>query len=186
MEKLIELTLDQQKALFIKNAWLKKQAENRAEEEADFWADEVLSYFRNVRGIRYSIGYCNYNYLEVDYNHYNDFLEALRDAQKDICILSDEEALILSRLENKIEFYRDCCSGYEDISDARFSHLEKWIEGNIKYLCDCIVKYISSSYDYYYSDEGAADALELLIDNIGTDYETDGIYIYELEVRKYA
>ena len=187
MKKLIDLSMEEIKKLFNCNDWLKNQAHERAAEEADFFGEEVLSYFHNVRGIRYEIaGSWNRNYFEVNYNNYNDFLEALRSAQKNICILSDEEEKVLSRLEKKIDFFRDCSCGYEDISEKRYNHLEKFIDNSITFLCDCIVKYISSSYDFYNSDEGAAESLEILIDNIGADYETDGRYIYEIDVRKYA
>lgn len=187
MKKLIDLTMEEVKNLFACNSWLQDQAKDRAAEEADFFGEEVLSYFHNVRGIRYEIaGSWNRNYFDVNYCYYSDFLDALRNAQNEICILSDEEEKVLSRLEKKIDFFRDCSSGYEDISEKRYNHLEKFIDNSITFLCDCIVKYISSSYDFYNSDEGAAESLEILIDNIGADYETDGRYIYEIDVRKYA
>ena len=69
-----------------------------------------------------------------NYNNYNDFLEALRSAQKQICILSDEEEKVLSRVEKKIDFFRDCSCGYEDISEKRYNHLEKFIDNSITFL----------------------------------------------------
>ena len=183
---LCDLSGQQLLDLFKKNEWLRKQASEQAQADAESLVSDYLAPFKNVRSLEYEFG-C-YKVFRVKYQEcYSDFLDALEKCNKDFCIICDDETQeIFNRAKEKIEFFDLFLEGYEEISDKRWNNLKNWMDNNIKALCDYLWDYIDSEYCYSFTDDAAENALECLIDNIGANYETDGTFIYEIAVRQYA
>lgn len=174
MKMLKELSLEELKSLFSANKHFHNEVEERKMMDADFFADDVLRYFRDMRYIDYSISGYGYSYMKVGYQVYKDFLNAVLKAKMDYCIEVDEEKI--ERVIAKLDFYDDARCGYEDISDDKFDKLERWIEDCVDTSASAIVEFVKEIYE---------DAYEVTDDDLlfyQEDYpsiETDGTYIYE-------
>ena len=182
MKKLLsELSFEDAKNLLSGNKWMQTQVYEYAMDCISDDISEVCSYLNKVKYIRYNLGDIYGDYIRVDQGYYKDFIQAVKDIDKDLCILDSLNFKKLDRIEKKLDFYDDCISGYEDISDRQFELLEHWIESGIEESKKAILDYIDNLQDYdqdYY--------LESYLDIYGGDYETDMQYIYELTVKKYA
>jgi len=186
MMKLLEdLTPEELQNLYRVNKKLKELAAEEATETANFWISEILGYFSNIRSIDYNIGYPG-TYMQVKPQAYPAFIEACQEMTKTFCILSPETEKKITRAAARVEFYNDARNGYEAISDAKYCQLEKWIDNIVRTAAGEIANHCENELDASYTEEAARDHLEILVDNIGKDYETDGRYIYEIQRRKYA
>ena len=177
MKRLNELTIEELKGLYAKNKWLQTQGEEYRDETAYFWVDEYLHDI--PKRIDYRIEAYN-SYMYIAMYDYADFVEYCDAIEKDFGIFYEYEGLI-KRLLTRTDFYRDCVQGYEDISDDKFDLLNNWMTAGVEMLKDHLVECLQSEYEV-----DPVELLDCLIENIGDDYETDGEYIYELNVRKYA
>lgn len=178
MRNLTDLTQEELKALFKANKHLQEQAQERLLENAFYWIEEELYSFNKIQGVEYSIS-CYYDYFNVKYpDTFPDFFEAVKDIQKDYCILEDVTMALVDRAAEKIEFFRDCYNNYEDISANRYKHLEKWIFGIVDRVTSEYIKYFQSDIYSCYEYENQLNYFLDCPENF-EEYETDGQYIYK-------
>ena len=182
---LSELTTEEAEALFYKNSKLRELASEQAQESESFWLDEYLQPFQNIRGLSYNIGYPA-TFMTVRESAYKDFLEAADNAQAMFCLFNPETAAKLERAAARIDLYDEASAGYYDMSDKQFEKLEKWLANIIESAAAELVTRLAEELEISYTEEAAKEALEILLENIGDQYETDEVYIYETTVRKYA
>lgn len=179
---LSELSFDELKELHNKNKFLQDAVYDLFNSCVSDDLKEIASYLKNVTGIRYDLGNIYGDYIRVFQESYKQFLEACKELEYNLCVFPEGfSALIIDRLIAKYDFYYDCISGYEDISEKRFEKLERWFESGVENVIQQILNYVDSLQDYdseYY--------LESFVEACGDEYATDGTYIYELEVKKYA
>ena len=179
---LSELSFEDAKRLLSGNKWLQTQVYDYSMDCISYDISEIARYLDKVNYIDYSLGGVYGDYIKVNYHYYKEFIDAVRELDKDLCIFPESFNFEkLDRIYNKLSFYDDCNCGYEDISDRQFELLEKWIESGVNDAVKAILNYIDGLQDYdedYY--------LESWLDICGGDYETDKQYIYELTVKKYA
>lgn len=179
MKMLKDLSLEELKELYSANNHFRNEVFERKIADADFFADDVLRCFRNMRYVDYSISGYGYSYMKVGYQVYKDFLNAVLKTNKEYCLNIDEAKI--ERVISKLDFYDDARCGYEDISDDKFDKLERWIEDCVNSSASAIVDYVKTIYEEAY--EVNDDDL-LFYQEDCPSIETDGRYIYE-EV-KYA
>lgn len=128
-------------------------------------------------------------YITVKESDYSQFLEDCRNLIKYVATeFTEDNEKMIERLSQKVDFYRDCVEGYEDISDDRFQKLEKWFDKGINDLAgalkETVDKYIDSAYDSDYSFEYFADGCFLddselyIIDNDYTQVYEDITKVY--------
>lgn len=131
------------------------------ENEAYYGAGEVFTYFDNydrTNGRRYST-LKNYEIddytarVEANKNMLPQFINDCMDVQKALCVFDEKLAEKLQRVAAKIDLYEDACSGYEDMSEARFYNLEKWIDETVAQLEKSIADYAQAYYTQYEDDE---------------------------------
>lgn len=179
---LSSLTPGELENLYNANSWLKKQCEESRELDIEFELNEIADGLRAAKHLNFEIGGYS-DYIRVKNGYYEEYLDTLQDMQNKFYIVGDTLQKTLDRLTEKARFYDSCCVGYEDISEKQFDLLEKWFLSGIKELNDYILEYVYQIVNNY---EYIIEELEIVIDRIGNDYETDGTFIYETEVRKYS
>ena len=184
MKRLDELTPAEVNSLLSVNKWLRKQAEERAEENAGILVEEILAPFRTMCAVDYNIGYPA-DYFNIGYNGYKDFLYA--------CIEHDYIELLfgdffpqIERAAERAQFFENCLYDYEDISAQNYDRLETWISKTVETAARCIVDACKQEYIYATTDEAIQDAAAAFCDFCGDDYETDGKIIAETTCRQYA
>lgn len=111
----------------------------------------------------------------------DDFLEELDTVNSEYCVLGEENERLLKRLLIKSELYFDVCAGYEDMSESRFSHLEKWFNDGIDTVKAALENYCDSIADFAVS----ADNVEEYFTEIFADYAGDEIYITDDSFKAY-
>lgn len=157
------------------------------ENEAYYGAGEVFSYFENYNGRSYST-LKDYEIdawtarVKANTNHLAQFLDDCSDAQKALCVFDEKLAEKLQRVAAKIDLYEDACSGYEDMSEARFYNLEKWIDETVAQLEKSIADYAQAYYTQFEDDDILNDYFitfwldqygdGLQVDETGAVYET--------------
>ena len=176
MRNLTDLTQEELKALFKANKHLQEKAQENLLDNAYFWINEYLQPFGKIPGVDYSIS-CYYDYFTVKSPaYYLEFLEGVEKMQKDFCLLSDDTIKLFERAADKVEFFRECYNGYEDISDKRYYQLEKWMRNIVDRITSEILKScqneIMACYDYDNQEGYFLDNLDIF------DYETDGKKVY--------
>ena len=128
-------------------------------ENAYFWIQEIMDEFKN------SVASYHFDSLYAGKIHYSryyndiDFLDEFRKADNKFGVLDETERKTLDRLTDKAEFYHDACTGYEDISETRFDHLEKWFEAGIKTLKNALVRYCESEIDNATEDDNMQEQM---------------------------
>ena len=101
--KLLEdLTTEEIKSLLSANKKFREITENFAQENADFWNEEILKPFARVRGINYEISLCRHSYIDVGMGAYKPFLEGCKELSKTFCIFEDRAAEINRALTKPI------------------------------------------------------------------------------------
>ena len=185
MKLLSKLNENEIKDLYAKNDFLKNQARDGAIDELYFWAGEKMVYFKGIKSLDYNFGYPG-NYINVKDGDYKDFISACLELAHDMCIFTDNTVKKLERAKAKADFYYDALIGYEDISDARFENLEKWMDGIIELAENELIEDYCNEESYYYTDKAAFEYFQdIWMDANGDAYQTDGEYVYETEYRKY-
>jgi len=183
MEKklLNELSADELNELYTQNNWLREECAHYRDDSVSCLRDEILHHFRGIRSVDYCIDDCGYSFMRVkDTCDYSAFLSACRDIQHDYCVFDTAAEKLLGRLSAKINLYRDAYGCYVEMSDRRYAQLEGWIESGLETICSALEEYLLAL------NVAAEEYLEDFMMNCGEDYETDGTFIYELEVRKHA
>ena len=189
MKKLNELTNDELFNLFEKNAWLREKMCSFCEESVNDYISDYLYGFRKINGLEYSIGYNDYftfNGYRAGVQGYEDFIYACMEVQRSYCLFSDKTETLLKRINAKLELYTEAWQGYRDISDKNYERLEKWIDKGIETLCNEILSFCKDIYDSAYDKDYQEEELLNFVEWNGSDYETDGTYIYETIHKKYA
>lgn len=87
----------------------------------------------------------------------DDFLEELDTVNSEYCVLGEENEKLLKRLLIKSELYFDVCAGYEDMSESRFSHLEKWFNDGIDTVKASLENYCDSIADFAVSADNVEE-----------------------------
>lgn len=160
------------------------------ENEAYYGAAEVFTYFDNydhANGRSYST-LKDYEIdewtarVEANKNMLPQFINDCIDAQKALCVFDEKLAKKLQRVAAKIDFYDDACIGYEDISEARFYNLEKWIDETVAQLEKAVATYAQGFYTQFEDDDLLNDYFitfwldqygdGLQVDETGAVYET--------------
>lgn len=186
MIKLSEMSDEALKSLYHNNEFLQKEAKEYSQEEFDFRMEEIMGYFRKIRGMEWNLGYPG-NYISVEESAYKSFFDACLNLTHDMGFFTEETTALIERAGKKAEFFYDAMVGYEDISDSRFNCLENWQKKIVKSASDEIIENYMSEWNYYFSDEAAEECFfDIWIDSYGDDYLTDGEYVYEAELRKYS
>lgn len=179
MKRLLnELSLDELKKLYEKNHFLQTQVEEYRDDTADFWVREYLDGL--PRRVDYSISGYSYSYINVREDDYREFIEYCNEIDRDFELFYTHRDL-LDRLTARSDVFEDILNGYKDISDSKWELFLNWMSDGVRVLTDYLVGFLQCQYE--------TDPIELLdccVDNIGDEYETDGEYIYEVNVRKYA
>lgn len=186
MEKnklLSALSYEELKELLQQNNFLRDEIYKYAMDCIGLEISDIARYLDKVKSIRYELGNACYgDYIKIHTEYYDQFLSACENLQKDYCIFPESFNFNkFERMQAKFDFYYDCVVGYQDISDKQFELLEKWFESGIQEIIDMILDYVDGLQDY-----SELDYLECYVDSYGGEYETDGRYIYETQVRKYA
>lgn len=177
MKRLSELTFEEVKELYKVNKWLQRQGEEYRDETAYFWCDEYLHGIPS--GVDYQISYCQ-SYMIVNERDFAEFIEYCNDIDRDFELFYKHRDL-LKRLTARSEVFEEIRNGYKDISDSKWDLFAEWMTDGVNTLKNHLVDVLQSEYE-----TDPLEVLDCLIENIGDDYETDGEYIYELDVIKYA
>jgi hypothetical protein len=188
-KNLSELNFEEAKALFNINQWAKERGQEYANDNADFWIEEVLDYFRKCRALDYCIGYPGNYFTFIDsragYDDFQELFKAYRAITKDMCVISENVFAKVERAAARLDFYLEARNGYEDISDAKYEMLEKWILSIIEEANDDILKYLEADDDSRYNDDFIFECFFDHLEDMD-DYETDGVKVYETFCREYA
>ena len=186
MMMLSEMSREALKDLYENNETLKEWNIEWTYDEFNLRMDEIFSYFREIKGTDYEMG-GYYDYFRVEEKAYYEFLSACLKLNHDMGVFKDETAAMIQRGKDKAEFYYDAMLGYYDISDARFENLEKWLKGIIDTATNEIISYYRDTEDYYTSEEGREECFwDVWLPNNEDNYQSDGRYLYELDVRKFG
>lgn len=183
MKKLSELTPEEIKALLQENETFKKWAQEYAQESTDLNISYVLRPFQGLRGIDYNIGYPG-DYFRVSQEHYKDFLEACQEYEV-FFMFSESTQKLINRAENRAGFFEDCLYNYIDISDKKWSCLEKWMNEVVHTATSEILQFCTAENENIFDDAFIEEEAIFFCEN-NDQYETDGRYIYEITRRKYA
>lgn len=185
MKLLKELSIKEANDLFNNNKKFRELCEEYARESAYFWNEEILQPLLKCSGVNYGIDAYSYSYIKISsIDYYHDFLKACKDIAKSYCIFSDETTAKIKRAIDKTYTLQDATYGYIEISDAKYSNLETWMNDIIETAKSELIEAITKNQEYGYSDDGARDQIEILIDN-NDFYMTDGVKLYETVVRCY-
>lgn len=93
-----------------------------------YWISEHLKSIENSL-VDWSIGVNNPNYLKVDKNRYYEFIQGIKDIQRDFCFLCDDEDIFINLIENKINELNEL-----EMYTNKYHELEKEIEEEIEVL----------------------------------------------------
>ena len=184
MKRLSELTPEEVKALLSVNKWLKKTAEERAQENAGFLVEEILEPFRTMSGIDYNVGYPA-DYFDVGYTAYKDFLYTCIDHDYKELVFGDFFPQI-ERAADRAQFFENCLFDYEDISAKNYDRLETWIASIVEKAARSIVCACNLEFEWAYTDEAIEEAAAAFCEFNGEVLETDGKIFAETTCRKYA
>ena len=139
-----ELSADERKELYHKNAWLREQCADYMNDSVYYQRDEVLDYIRRIGGIDYCIDDCGCSYIRLDnVDEYPEFLSACRKLAVAFGVFDEETEILVNRLFLKAPLYRDFYH-WEEISASRWANLEKWFESGVKKISSALVDYLLS------------------------------------------
>lgn len=169
--------------LFDRKEWLRNECRARREDSNYYQLEEIADRLREARHIEFSIGGGYGDHIKVYSGYYKEYFEVLQTMQRDFYIVGDSLNALLDRLTEKAGFFDDCSNGYADISDNNYNRLKTWFSANLQKINEYILEYC---FDIANNFEDLEDELELFVTNSGQDFTTDGTYIYEVSVRKYA
>jgi len=181
VKRLADLTHDELMKLYDGHKEIQEACFERLRMDTDYQEEELFSFLGAVKGLDFNLGYPG-NYIcfsAYSRDAYDEFFEACIDVQKEYCLFPDDVYEKIKRAATKADFYRECCNGYEDISEARFEHLEKYMKTVFCEAKNSIIRAYNDMEDYCYSETGAREEAELWADDHNSDYYTDGINLYE-------
>lgn len=177
-----DLSLEEFKTLLSVNKWLREDFAEYARDQKESFVWDVMEYFKGLDSFDYCVDeYRPYCYIHIDNAaEYPDFISACYSLNHDMCVIEKTRGN-LERLNKKVGFYAACVNGYEEISDSRFNCLESWIIENIRVVSDEILNYCISEIE---TDD--LEFFDIYLEGNGTEYTTDGRYIYPVNEIKYA
>ena len=162
------------------------------EEITDYIISDVIDRFDNeIRKFKYSVkGYSINNGVYRGHITVSDapqFIQDLNDGDEFKYMITDDLCGLLDRLTEKAEFYNDCLTGYEDISDERFYKLEKWYEEGTAKIAQCIADMYDSEIEYAYDDEHIKEFADIYAEMNTDIYVLDDTYTaYREYIQCYA
>ena len=162
------------------------------EEITDYIISDVIDRFDNeIRKFKYSVrGYSINNGVYRGHITVSDapqFIKDLNAGDEFIYQITDDLCGLLDRLTEKADFYEDCLTGYEDISDERFYNLEKWYEEGTAKIAQCIADMYDSEIEYAYDDERIKEFADIYADMNKDIYVLDDTYTaYREYIQCYA
>ena len=200
VKKVSELTFEEFKKYAEKNGYT-EDVQKMAWSDADFHAEEILSYFEYNKavytssGMEYRKKYCidfeidgsgyRYSYIKpargcggyIPSDDLTAVVNALKELNSAMCINSEPITKKIERISERLDFYIDASAGYEDISEEKYDLLDCWINDGIQEALDEVLQYILSDYEYYSEYENAIELaweLEWLGDSdTYCDFEND-------------
>ena len=148
------------------------------EEITDLIISDVIDRFNSeIRRFKYSVrGYCINGGVYRGHITVSDapqFIKDLNAGDEFKYMITDDLCDLLDRLTEKADFYEDCLTGYEDISDTRFNNLEKWFEEGTAKIAQCIADMYDSEIEYAYEDERIKEFADIYAET------NDDIYILD-------
>lgn len=187
MKKLLkDLTQEEVLQLLNVNRKFREMVTDYATDGANLQAGEILKPFERVRGINYSLSVYGYSYFEVGMIAFKTFLNGCMEISKNYGTFNESQVVRLERALTRVDFYDDCLTGYIDISETQFDKLDTWLTGIVDDLRETIKDEVIKIYAYADNEENLQEYAEIVADHYGEEYETDQIYLYEIDVRKYA
>lgn len=191
MKLLSELTAQELDNLFEKNSFFRDQVSEYAARCVDDQLSEYLRPFFNNRAVDYNIGYPG-DFFHFDiycgsYDAYYNFFAACKALTREYCIFTDSTQELLNRFYAREGFYLEAIFGNEDITDHDQERITAWIDKKvIAAACDDILTMCKAEYDLQFDDDYLRETADIYVEMYGNDYATDGEYIYETTVRRYA
>jgi hypothetical protein len=197
--KIIDLSKEELRKVWDKNEKLRTRVfDSMNDDIINFYLEEKLSCFNHspkgtIQPSAFSVSY------ELDYSGYYNyftiknriqFIEDLKDCQRDYCILPDNEydEKLLNKLVEKQELLDDY---YNNLSDKNYNRLEKWLDNHFDKLEAAVYKELRSEFDILNNENDLFEWFyECEIDNMNTDgfYIDDNYNLYEhvSYIKKYA
>lgn len=174
---------------------LKKLLENNKDLRCKFWDyylesiyyfldEDVLYYFRNIRGVRYEVSYSGV-WFTVSENSYKEFLSGCVNLiDSGLCLFSDRVASLVKRADAKSWFYEYC--DIDTVSDNTWGHFSKWYKDIIGLAIDEISEYCRNSFDSADDMEELTDYVFNECDDLNISVNMETYEAYETIVKKYA
>ena len=162
------------------------------EEITDYIISDVIDRFNHeIRKFKYSVrGYSINSGVYRGHITVSDapqFIKDLNAGDEFIYQITDDLCDLLERLTEKADFYEDCLTGYEDISDERFNNLEKWYEEGTTKIAQCIADMYEGEIEYAYDDERIKEFADIYADMNKDIYVLDDTYTaYREYIQCYA
>ena len=191
------MSTDDLKQIFDNCSGIREDVYNEVSDiESDFIQNEIYSRFRkydNAAGREvWSIDTHESSqsfYITTKPEHFSAFLAGCLETAESIASCFDAAAVeLIKKLQNRVEFFRDCESGYYDISDKNLYRLDAWITRGIDKLLDLlrdtVNEYADAALDDQYLFSYFSDALYL--ENSGKYIlDNDFTVVYEDVVKTY-
>lgn len=170
MKKFNNLTIEELKKVFNNNEKLQDEILQHAQDSAHYWINEYMNCFD--RGtIEYNIGYPG-DYMIVK-NSY-DFIQGLKDLQKDYCYLSEDAEKNIKYCDHLMNRHNNL--PFEDYKNAE--RLENRIDEIINDLKNDFLNQLKNEYNYYCDSKNLCEYfVEIYADDMNGEYYTDDNYI---------
>jgi hypothetical protein len=170
MKKFEDLTIEELKQVFNNNEKLQDDVLQDTQDDVRYWISEYMNCFE-CGTLEYNIGYPG-NYMTIK-NQY-EFIQGLKQLQKDYCYLSGEEEKTIYYVERLIDRYNNL--PFYDNKNA--NRLDLRIEELTEKLKDLFFKRLVNEYNYYYDTKNLCDYfVEMYADNMTGQYYIDNNYI---------
>lgn len=108
--------------------------------EMDFIRDYIKEIKNSLK--RYEISFDGINYIYVDNDKYNEFIEGLKKIQKYYELFNDEEYKIILYTEKLIDIFKDM-----NYDNKQYDNLSNRIDDMIDKISDMFIKYINNITD---------------------------------------
>ena len=176
MKKFFELTENEMLKVYDNNKRLQQMVLDDMIDTEDFWTDEYLKPIAHTI-TSYDIGYCGCYMSGI--KDVNDFINGVKQMQKDFCFLPDAENEYINRLANTINTY------YSKYYEGSHENFEEFFYNECEELLDKISAQFKRHYNFTAEHEKEY-FLEFYIDermNKEDNYYIDDDYVlYETEI----
>lgn len=170
MKNFKSLTTEELKKVFKNNEKLRCEILSAAHDDVNCWINEYMNCF-DCGTLEYNIGYPG-DYIRVK-NKY-DFIQGLKQLQKDYCYLS-------TKADENIEYCELLMNRYDNLSYSDYKNTDRLaarIDELISELKDQLLKVLATEFNYYYDDVNLCNYfIEIYADNMMGNYYIDDNYI---------